>query len=179
MSELTHVRPQDEMQILALIARGDMTFEKIGEKFGVAQSTVSYIKKNNPDTLQILKDQLTNHRISQAATILDKANKAIEKKLDESDSYEDKLAEIDDQWREGVIDDDERNAKLRALQKLTVAELTAISREMHSQTKTDGPDKSPMMNPGDAKEYLIELAKGLEDGDEIALERMIFRKKDA
>lgn len=178
-TEITHVSPQDEMQILALIARGGMSFEKIAEKFNTTQPTITNIKKRNPDTLAILKENLVNHRTTMATAILDKANKAIEKKLDDSEAYDSKVVELRQEWIEGAITEEEYNARLRGLQKLTVTELTSISREMHSQTKSDGPDKTPPMNPGEAQAYLVELAKGLESGDEVVLERLVFTKKES
>lgn len=177
-TEITHVSPQDEMRILAMIVRGDQQ-KAIAAEFGLTEGTITNIKKRNPETLAMLKEQFTSHRVSQAVSILDKANKAIEKKLDDSELYDDKIAEIRQEFVEGVITEEERDARLRALQKLTVAELTSISREMHSQTKTEGPDKAPPMNAVEAQAYLIDLAKGLEVGDEIALERLVFTKKEA
>ncbi len=159
-----------------MVARGDR-YEDIAPKFNITPGTITDIKQRNPDTLAILKENLMTHRVSQATKILDKANKAIEQKLDESESFDDKVQAINQEWAEGVITDEERNAKLRVLSKLTISDLTSISREMHNQSKTEGEDKPPPLTPQESQQYLVDLAKGLESGDAVVLERLVFRKQ--
>jgi predicted DNA-binding protein YlxM (UPF0122 family) len=175
--EITHVPPQDEMTILAMIARED-SYSEIAEKFDISKATITNIKNRNPDTLKILKEQLLTHRLNQASGILEKTNRAIEKRLDESENFENELFELQRQYRDGEIEEKVFELRVRKLQKLNISELTSISREMHSQSKTSGSGDTPPMNPQDAQEYLVKLAKGLESGDEVVLERLVFSKRE-
>lgn len=172
---MTRVATQDEMQILARIVRGDSR-KDIAQAFGITEAVVTNIKKRNPDTIKVMQEQILSHRISHASRILGKANLEIEQRLDESDQFDDKLEDLKRQHDDGELSDKEYQHRLRNLNKLTVADLTSISREMHSQTKTgdgDGTPNDPRVN----QTYLVELAKALESGDEVVMERLIFNPK--
>lgn len=169
------VPPQDEMQILARVVRGD-SYDSIATDFSISKGTITNIKNRNPETLAILQENLLAHRQTQASSILEKANKAIDKRIDESEEFDTKLAELQRQYRDGEIDEDVFRVRVNKLQRLSITELTSVSREMHAQSKTQNPDERPAMNPNETKEYLVNLAKGLESGDEVVLERLIFKK---
>jgi hypothetical protein len=170
------IATQDEMQILARIARGDTQLQ-ISKDFNVSKDTITAIKKRNPDTLALIKEQVLSHRVSMASRIIGKANMAIEKRIDDSEEFDDKVTELTKEYNDGELNQDEYEIKLRALNKLTVTELVSISKEMHAQTKKDPENPNADNNPADNQAYLVALAKALETGDEVVLERLIFTPK--
>lgn len=144
------VSRQDEEQILARIARGDKISD-IAAAYSLSTQAIYAIKKRNPDTLAELIDTNTEYQRKKARTILDKANSKIEELLDE--------------------DDDKEDGK-----KLSVGQLLAISREMHTQSKED--DAPPPTNPLNAEQTLAAIGAALKDGNEVELTKLAFKRND-
>lgn len=169
---------ETEMKVLAMMVRGDRQ-EDIAKEVGLNRTTVIEIKKRNQETLDIMRAKLADHRLGQATKILDKANKAIERRVDRQIEADTQLDRIRKRFEAGEIDITEYRQQIAGLEKTTLTELVAVSKEMHSQAKTEMETlKNPAGSPQETKQRLIDLVEAIKAGDEVALERIVFKKAE-
>lgn len=149
--------PEQRRQILAMSARGD-TNVSIAQVVGVNQVTVANVRKRNSDLLSEMKDKVNSYRAQKATDILDKSENLMIRKLNKALEQEDDRLSLDELSRIS------KTAYERV--RLEQGRATSISAQ-----DTDKPIKTSQID-------LEQLVAALKDGDEIALERIVWRNKE-
>lgn len=169
--------PNKQLEVVAMFARGD-TYAQVHERTGIAIPTLQKIKDRNREALDIIKGRMLSHAASKAAKIKDKALDLIEYKVDKASEADKSKEEIIRQAQEGEITWDEANTALRTLYDASLSDLTAVSREMHQQIKSESQSAlDGSVAPQVTKDHLKEVVAALDSGDEIELQRIVFRKE--
>ena len=139
--------PEVERQVVTLIARGDR-YADISETTGTPIPTIKKIKGRNKEALARIEDQIIRKQAESASRILSKSLNLLEQRLD-------------------MVAAGDENIKVR--------ELVAITKEMHDQAQVeqDNPGDAPLSSEA-AQERLEALTIALKDGDEVAMEQIIF-----
>lgn len=141
------VDQQTEVKAVALLARGDSPV-KIAEELGIHVNTVRNIKERNVDVLADVKHELVVHEIKKAKTLLDKSHSLIEKRLSAETKVAEGRQELSEMLANGDIEYRDYIAGLKQLPQLTLAELTALSKEMFNQSQIE--EGKPTSIPGGA-----------------------------
>jgi hypothetical protein len=171
---------ETEMRVLAMVARGD-TYSAIRAQLqedGITMSpaTITAIKKRNPKALAKMESMLADHATSSAQKILKKAHKLIDKRLEQADNSEKDAEELHKKYEAGEITFKEYLDATARLFKISVSELTSLSKEMFHQSQVEqGKPTSITESAMDAKQEVVDIAKALENVDEVELQRIIFR----
>ena len=168
--------PQKQLEVITLIARGDK-YEDIAKNTGLAIATISKIKDRNQATLDLIKGEMIKHQISKAAKLRNKSLDIIETKLEKVAEADKSREDILQDAQDGKISWDEASVRLKSLVNASLADLNAISKEMFSQARIEqsgAPSRSPGQNAA-TTEQLRELVNSLEPGNEVELQRIIFK----
>lgn len=174
---------QLEVQVVAIIARGDKTYPEIvdwlKQEHGVEISvkTVSVIKNRNAKALELMKSKIVSHEMTHSTSLLSKARQLLDTKLDKAANIEKELATLKQQLDDGEIDDKEywnyREVVLRS--GISVKDLVAITKETFNQSQIEaGKPTSITESPEQAKENLRTLLTALANGDQTAALKAIF-----
>lgn len=173
-----------QMRVIAYLARGETQANVqalIKKEFGkdLTAMTITNIKKRNIRELDIIKNSIIQQEVISAQKLLEKSRKLIGHHLTKAEEYIVELDALESQYRRGEINLKEYKNDLYALESRfkppTIGELTAISKEMLSETKAaDEPPALPQGNPT----HMDELAEALEGSDEIKLQQVTFHRKD-
>lgn len=171
---MARLSTETQLQVLALLARGD-TYSKISEQMKIPVSTIQGVKERNPGALENIKDKLLSHKISTSKKILAKSQELIEHKLDKAISSEVSREDALKQYQDGLIDYDEYQKLTFALVDISITELNSLAREAFHQSQIqDGKPTNISSTPIEAREELMALARALESGDEVTLERIVW-----
>ena len=139
--------PEVERQVVTLIARGDR-YADISQETGIPIPTIKKIKGRNKETLARIEDQIIRKQAESASRILRKSLNLLEQRIDSA---------------------------ARGEEEIKVRELVAITKEMHDQIQVeqDNRHEAPL-SPKATQKRLEALTTALKDGDEVALEQIIF-----
>lgn len=170
-----------ETRVVAMIARGD-TYEAIRRALGtegvsIAISTISDVKKRNPDALKYIQDALVEHEANQSTKLLSKSRRLLDRKLDRALRQDEEIQELTEQYQSGEFDEAVFNGLLHKALKseLTVAELTSLTKEMFNQSQVEqGKPTSITENPTQAKENLKALLEAINNNDDKAILEAVF-----
>lgn len=164
----------EETRIVALLASGS-TYETIKAEFkgirNLSDPTIAKVKKRNKENLDMIAERMLQRQEQDAASIKQKANKLIAKRLDQSDEFQDLLNATLDDFKSGKIDYKTYQDKIKAFRTLSVSELVSVSREMHTQSGTEPAKETPHKD-------LQALVAAIRSGDEVRLSEMVFKSKD-
>lgn len=171
------IKPHVEAKVVALFARGDTyeqimaTVEKEDDRI-LSRSGVQNIIRRNKAVINHVKNKTVQKQVADAEAIRDKANAALNAKMDETDRNTKLIAKMADQYLRGEITALEYRDLRRLLRAPTIPELVTVSKEMHAQT---GTADAPASNV----EELAAIRKALEEGDEVTLTHLMFKKNGA
>jgi hypothetical protein len=166
--------PEEETKIVALFARGE-TYENIRSivkaETGrhVAIQTISNVKKRNKDNIALIKNKFLEREEENAAAIRTKANRVINRKLDNEERKLDALEKAREEYLAGKIDLDEYAELVKANKELSITEVTNVSKTMHEQAKTEEP-------PAVESKDTAALVEAMRSGDEVTIQQIIFNK---
>lgn len=176
------VTPVTEQKAIALLARGDKYQEvadtlKREDNIELKATGISMIARRHKDTIATLRKQMQDKVTSNSLAILDKSRQLIEKKLDRASKLELVLDELADQFANNEIDLDEYLTKVRAIPAITLTELTSVTKEAFNQSQAESGALGalPGVSPEDAKAQLATLVRAIQDGNEIELQRIVFK----
>ena len=171
------------MKVLAMMARGenyDTILRILRDKYDVTitSGALSNLTKRHLDTIKEMELMILEAETAEAEQVRVKALRQLSRKLDKASQDETEIEELDRKWRDGEIKDmaDYRRRKAGLL-KLSVNELSKVSREMYSQTdKTKAPGQLPgTAGAGTPDPKWIEaLMLAVQRGDTIALQQLII-----
>lgn len=174
-----------KMKVLAMIARGEK-YETISrilkEQHNIDYSSagLAELKKSNADTIKEMELMILDAETSEAEQIRVKSLRQLSKKLDRASEDEAELQEIDRQYRAGEIELAEYKRLKTGLLKLTVKDLTAISKDMYAQS---GGKRGANALPGAAStgggdtpdpKWVEALMTAVQRGDTIAMQQLVI-----
>lgn len=171
MAANTGLTLDQETKIVLLLARGD-TREEIQAQmdFHVSKQTISAVKKRNKDNLQLIATKVAEKAAEDAASIKQKANTLIAKRLDKVDDTFEILDKARQDWLDDKITWKEYEKIQRRYKEVSLGELVNVSKEMHAQSNSgDTPPASP--------KDLAELAAAIASGDEVRITQATFNPK--
>lgn len=175
------------MRVLALMARGD-TYAQIRAHLQsqyditISDNSLSDIKKRHGDTLAEMTRTMVEHEAIEAEDLLKKTRRMIGRKLSQAEQDANKLAKLDEQYREGDITKSQYDLKRAGLLGLSINQLVAVSKEMHNQVMKDIP---PGLPPGASATGAIgggnpaiteAIVAAIKNGDTVELQRLVFKR---
>lgn len=179
MPKGTRLDTDTQLQILALLARGD-THKQIAGVVGVSEATVKSVRERNPAALTVIQERMMDHKITSSRKILSKAHGLIERKLDKIMEAEVAREDASARLRSGEIDFEGYKREVMGLIDATLPELNTVAKEAFNQSQIEaGKPTSISSATGEAKEDLLRLAEALRAGDEERLSKIIFSERDA
>lgn len=187
MTTRTRLTTDQKLRALAYIARGDTLSQVAGhmlEEFEVtiSESALSQLKKNHADTIDKMQTSLSESAAEDADALLKKTRRMLSVRLDRADRDSSELAELDRKWRDGEIKNkEEYQRKKTGLLKISISELTNISKTMHAQT-VKVPELPPGAMPGalpagggaQTPAQLEALLNAIKDGNHVEIQRIVF-----
>ena len=187
MTTRTRLSTDQKLRALAYIARGDTLSQVAGhmlEEFDVTitESALSQLKKNHADTTDKMQTSLSESAAEDADALLKKTRRMLSVRLDRAERDANELAEVDRQYREGNIKSvEEYRRKKAGLLKISIAELTNVSKTMHAQT-VKVPELPPGATPGalpagggaQNPAQLEALLNAIKDGNHVEIQRIVF-----
>lgn len=184
MNKLAHNRALDsqtEARVVAMIARGD-SYTSISEQLKkegieVAVSTVGAIKKRNPEALQHMQRILVDDQTTHAQKILNKSRTLIDRRLTEAMKVEEELAELHEEYHDGVIDDEEYRHRFDYImrQQVSLPELNQVAKESFNQSQIEANKPTSIVdNPAQAKENLEVLLRAIAKNDTQGMLKAVF-----
>lgn len=178
------------MKVLALMARGD-SYAQIRAhlqsqyEISITDGALSDLRKRHADTLAEMTRTMVEHETIEAEDLLKKTRRMISKQLTKAEVDANKLAELDEDYRDGDLTKHEYDRKRAGLLGLSINQLVSVSKEMHSQTLKDLP---PGLPPGASATGAIgagspalteSIVSAIKAGDTVELQRLIFNPKGA
>lgn len=158
--------------VVQLLALGN-TKREIQEKFEaryhrtIHPVTISRIKSQNKPAISDAHDVIaTGSEIVGAATLKQKAYRALNRKMDRAEQDETEIDKLRAQLRAGEIDKKEFDMEVARYEVLTVRELTQIADSMHQHSKNS--DETPQLTPAD-QAALQALMAGINNGNPLQL----------
>lgn len=187
MQTRTRLTTDQKLQALAYIARGD-TFSQVAghlleeHNITISESALSQLKKTHKATIDKMIETMAEGQAAEADAILRRTRRMLNGKLDRAERDGRTLEELDQQWRDGEIKDAAEYRRRKAgLIKVSVAELTQISKTMFDQTIKDPglPPGSPAgaLPPGASVKtpaQLEGLLQAIAAGNTVEIQRLIF-----
>lgn len=187
MTTRTRLTTDQKLRALAYIARGDTLSQVAGhmlEEFevSISESALSQMKKAHAETIDKMQTSLTESAAEDADAILKKTRRILSVRLDRAQRDESAIAEVDREYREGKIKSPEEYRRKKAgFLKVSIAELTNISKTMHAQT-VKVPELPPGAMPGalpaggsaQTPAHLEALLNAIKNGNEVEVQRLVF-----
>lgn len=189
MATRTRLTTDQKLRALALLARGD-TLSQVAAQLltdfnvKVTESALSQLRRAHQETLDKMRDAMVEAESASAEALLKRTHRMIGARLDRADRDGKELEELDRSWREGEIKDYEVYRRRKAgLMKISINELTTVSRTMHTQTvkmpalPPGDPDRGPAVLPSGHHSNPAELEALLESikhGNTVEMQRLIF-----
>lgn len=191
MINRTRLTTPQKMHVLALIARGDTLSQIVGhllEDFNVkiTEGAISRIKKHHADTIAKMRDTMVEAEAADASKILQRSRSMLGKRMDRAERDSNELDEVERDWREGKITQEEYRRKKAGLIRMSVSELVNISRTMHTQTIQQPPapvgEDTKKLPPGNTQPklgaqspaQLEALMAAIANGNTVEMQRLIF-----
>lgn len=169
-----------ELEIVSMIARGDR-YEDIHQETGVAIATVGRVKQRNLTALKKIEQKLAEHKARKTARLLDKTNDLIESKLDKAKTNVDAGEELWQRYQNSEITLREYIDAVKTFEKLTLTELTSVSKEMFSQNKAEEAKSGSggaETSKAETQLALNAILEAMEQGDAVTLQQIIFAPKE-
>lgn len=172
---------QTEARVVAMIARGDSygsiaaTLNREGTE--IAVSTIGAIKRRNPEALAHMQKILLDDQTTHAQKILNKSRTLIDRRLTDAMKIEDDIAQLHEDYHDGIIDEVEYRQKFDLILRntLNIGELNAVSKEAFSQSQIEaGKPTSITENPTQAKENLERLLRAIAANDTKGMLESVF-----
>lgn len=170
-----HIPVADEVKIVAYLARGE-TYASIRNLMaptlpGISDSLIVRVKQRNKANLDVLTTKLEEIEVNEAQSIKQNANKLLKGKLRKAEKEDAIKEKLHDDYLAGELEAREYYDALKLVGTTSIPELVIVSKEMHQQTKFE-PD-TPPSSPRD----LDALREAIKNGDEVALQQIIFNPK--
>lgn len=172
-----------KMKVLAMVARGEKTATilrilKDEHNISYGVSSLVSLKRTNADTIKEMKLMILEAEASEAEQVRVKALRQLSRKLDQASEDEIELQEIDRQYRDGEIELAEYKRLKTGLLKMSVRDLTSISKDMYSQSSgkrgtSSLPSDTPNANSTDPK-WVEALMSAVQRGDTIAMQQLVI-----
>lgn len=162
-----------------MIARGDkhqqIVDQLASEDITIALSTISAIKKRNTEAIAFMKNQMIEAEASTATRLIHKSRMLLEKRLDQGIKDEDELNKLATQYREGEINWEQYRIKAAGRLKLSISELTSLSKEAFHQSQLEqGKPTGIVDDPAAAKMRLKEVLMAINNRDDEKAVALIF-----
>lgn len=169
----TPISQADEIKAVALLARGDSQ-NAVAREVGISSSTVRNIQERNAETLASIKAELILRETKKAKRILDRSHAMIDKKLDNESAIYEAREKLQEKWDDGEVTPGQYAQALRGLPTLTLAELTALSKEMFNQSQIEEGKPTTIAqgaggSPKEAEQKLQDLIDALHGNDEVKM----------
>lgn len=168
---------EKQLAILAQVARGD-TEKTIAAKEGVHVRTVANIKARNPEALQIIQNKLIQHQVSSSKKILVKSQELIQEKLDKAGRADRQRDELYKKLSSQEIDYKTYKAGMDKIYDPTIVELNQVSKEAFHQSQIEENLPTSIPGGGTSAADLVALVDAIKGGDEVVLQRMVFRRDE-
>ena len=177
------------MRALALLARGDTLSQVAAHlleyyQVTVSESGLSQIRSNNKETISQMQQVIADGQSAEAEAIANRARRLINNKLDRAERDGKTLEELDQQYRDGEIKDVQEYRRRKAgLLKISINELTTISKAMHNQSQHTPPpagDDKPALpsgHSGATPAHLEAMLQAIAAGNTVELQRLVFNPK--
>jgi len=138
-----------ETEIVNRLVRGDKP-KDLAAEFNIGIATVYHIRNRQAQAIEAIENKVSKHKQRITARILEKAQKQLEKRIDESDSYDELVNQIRDEYDEIInnINEQEENAKqlykdaqwwrdakIAKLKRLSAAELVTSQKKLFTSHK--------------------------------------------
>lgn len=167
-----------EQKIVRLMALGktqDDILKKIKKenKVELAKKTLTDIKKRNYESLEEQQRAIIRQEAATAASIHGKTNSMLYKRLEKADDDTETLWDLEQQYRDGDIDEEEFYKQISRLKDVSIEQLLKVSKEMYTQTGAAAePNASSgaSIDPNQAKD----LVNALKNSDAVELQRIVF-----
>ena len=176
--KITRLTAEEETKVVALMARGD-NYKEIRaymEEHGLqapSNETMLKIKKRNKENFDLIREKLADKEAEDALAIKNKANSAIKHRLDRYEKEAEILEKAHQQYIDGEIDIKEWTDIRKRVREANLTELIAVSREMHTQSRSDTDDDKKTTTRD-----LSALVQAIKSGDEVKLQQIIFNSGD-
>lgn len=182
MGASTKLDAQTEIKVVTMLARND-TYQQIvdwlknEQGVEISVKTIPLIKKRNIESYNFMKGKMVEHEATLSTSLLDKSRRLLDKQLDKALTLEEDLAKLEKRYDEGEIDEKDywRMVDVALRSKLTVKDLTSISKESFNQSQIEqGKPTSIAENPAQAKESLGKMLSAIANNDQAAMLRTLF-----
>lgn len=149
----------------------------------ITESALYAIKRDHSDTVTRMQETMADSAVADADAILKKSRVMIAKKMQKADRDGNTLEQLDQQYRDGDLEMSEYRRKKSGLLKMSVHELTQISKTMHDQViKVPGelpPGGAGSLPPGGSSPAQLEaLLLAIKAGNTVELQRLIFNPRE-
>lgn len=167
-----------EKKIVRLMALGktqDDILKKIKKenKVELAKKTLTDIKKRNYEALEEQQRAIIRREAATAAGIHGKTNSMLYKRLEKAEEDTDTLWDLEQQYRNGDINDEEFYRQVSRLRDVSIEQLLKVSKEMYAQSGASaepGVNSGGDIDPSQAKD----LVNALQNSDAVELQRIVF-----
>lgn len=181
------------MRVLALIARGDTMSQVAGYllehyQITISESALYQIRSKNKDTIAAMQQTVADGQSAEAEAIANRARRMLNTKLDKAERDGRTLEDLDEQWRNGEIKDKAEYQRRKAgLMKISINELTTITKAMHTQSAPPPPadPEAPALPagshhiPANTPARLEAMLQAVAQGKTVELQRLVFNPKGA
>jgi hypothetical protein len=175
--------PTLEAEVVARLARGDAQ-HKIAAELQLGTSTIARIKERQSQALQVINTKVAQRKMRVTSRILEKAHRQLEKRLDDSENYEQLLEEVELEFAESKKNKEDTahyHAKKASLTKLSTAELVSLTKEMFHQSQVEQGKPTTLVSSSDqstTKQDLEQLLEAIRNGDEVKMLQMTINPND-
>lgn len=173
-----------KMKVIAMMARGEKyeTIQRILLEDHQIEYTIKSLynlRDKHKDTIAEMELMILEKEASDSEQIRVKSLRQLNRKLDKASADELMIAQIDKEYREGVIENlgDYRRRKAGLLN-LSVKDLTDVSKEMSAQTGSRGIKGAHGLPPGDSgvdapdPKWVEALMAAVQRGDTITMQQL-------
>jgi len=167
-------------KLLVMIAKG-LTRPQISEAFvtdygiELSEDSISYHKRENLDTIDDIKKTMIEAEVTDAVKLRKKVLRAMDRQLDKVIDDQNEIDILDQEYRDGLIKDDEYRRRKTGLLKLNISALSRISKELHSQDAAPAAasDTPALQGPQDPR-ALDALMAAIQRGDTVAMQQLVI-----
>lgn len=178
-----------KMKVFAMMARGEKygTIQRVLKEhhnIDYSQQSLSDLKKRHKDTISEMHSMILQDQASDAENIRAKSLRLLSRRLDQANADEVEIAKVDDEYRNGDMSLSEYRRKKAGLLKVSIKELTEVSKEMTAQSKHAGtlPGRLPAGANGDEDsggsidpKFAEALSQAIARGDTVALQQLVIQ----
>lgn len=166
---------EDETRIVILLAQNTPYKDIQAEFQGIrtlTSKTITKVKRRNEENLKLIEQRLLKRQEQDALSIKQKANKLIDKRLDQTDQETKIVAKANKEYLEGDMPHEEYIRLMKTMKPTTIPELVSVSKEMHNQATSE---ERP---PENAQKDLQSLIEAINSRDTVEIVKTVFRGQD-